>query len=311
MDNAGPATLTDDDFPALFRAADRAARVAQRRYLWLRRADLASLVAAALLGATGHQIAQRLGLDDARAVLTVSSAIFMSFALFLTGVMRQVRYERTWYDARAIAESVKTRAWRYMTRSEPYGDDFASAADRTFIDDLSAILAERKGSSVVLAGDWGAEEQITDRMRAVRGLDAQARKAFYLSQRVDDQRKWYSGKAVANGKSEDRWLLATMVSQVLAIIWVILAVRDFGLPRDITGLTGVFPALAAVSVAWTQLKQHQVLAQSYGLAAQELALIKEQARYIGAEDELASYVADAENAISREHTLWVARRNRA
>lgn len=48
---------------------------------------------------------------------------------------------------------------------------------------------------------------------------------------------------------------------------------------------------------------------SYGLASQELGMIAEQVEYISDPEELSAFILDAENAISREHTLWIARRD--
>jgi hypothetical protein len=60
-------------------------------------------------------------------------------------------------------------------------------------------------------------------------------------------------------------------------------------------------------MTWTQLKKNDQLAQSYGLAAQELLLISGQAIEIKTNEELSAYVVNSENAISREHTMWLAR----
>ena len=85
-------------------------------------------------------------------------------------------------------------------------------------------------------------------------------------------------------------------------------------------LTGAFSAVAAASMAWLQMKRYQDLAQAYALVAHELGLIEvqaedvrrlieTQAQRVHREEHLASFVANAENAISREHTMWVARRD--
>ena len=73
--------------------------------------------------------------------------------------------------------------------------------------------------------------------------------------------------------------------------------------------SAIFAAAAASAIAWLQLKRHQELTNSYGLAAQELGLIAEQSRGITEPEKLSAFILDAENAISREHTLWKARRD--
>jgi len=76
-------------------------------------------------------------------------------------------------------------------------------------------------------------------------------------------------------------------------------------------LTGLFAAMANAFVAWPQVKQHESVAQAYAIATMDLGLIQEQGARIEGDAQLAAFVADAENAISREHTLWVARRDKS
>ena len=78
--------------------------------------------------------------------------------------------------------------------------------------------------------------------------------------------------------------------------------------RVLPNLFGVIPAATAAVGTWLQLKQHQMLAQSYSVAAKELEMIAEKFPPLQnrPDDETAwaNFVNDAEAAISREHTLW-------
>ena len=73
---------------------------------------------------------------------------------------------------------------------------------------------------------------------------------------------------------------------------------------------GLFTSIASALIAWLQIKQHKEQAQSYSIAELELGFIQQEAQYIADDLALSDFVGDAENAISREHTLWVARRDR-
>ena len=57
-------------------------------------------------------------------------------------------------------------------------------------------------------------------------------------------------------------------------------------------------------MAWIEAKQHRNLATAYGIASQELASIASELPTLNSEDGWADFVAKAEEAISREHTLW-------
>lgn len=69
-------------------------------------------------------------------------------------------------------------------------------------------------------------------------------------------------------------------------------------------------AAAAVAVlSWMQVKRFQELSTSYNLAAHEIGIIKGELQNINDEPHFATFVGDAENAFSREHTQWQARRD--
>jgi hypothetical protein len=76
------------------------------------------------------------------------------------------------------------------------------------------------------------------------------------------------------------------------------------------GAVGVLTSLCASLLAWMQVKQYQELSQSYAIAAQELGLISALAKHSQSEADFSAFVADAETAMSREHTLWTARRDK-
>ena len=66
-------------------------------------------------------------------------------------------------------------------------------------------------------------------------------------------------------------------------------------------------AAAGAATAWTQTRQHVVLEASYADAAIDLANARERLEREMTEDEWAEEVGTAEEAISREHTMWIAR----
>jgi len=80
-------------------------------------------------------------------------------------------------------------------------------------------------------------------------------------------------------------------------------------PQSPLDYAAVLSAAGAALISWTQVKKYQELAQSYDVTAQELGMVAEQLRHIGDEPRFSTFVSEAESAISREHTLWVARRS--
>jgi hypothetical protein len=73
-------------------------------------------------------------------------------------------------------------------------------------------------------------------------------------------------------------------------------------------LLGIASTAAASALAWVQTRDSQNLAEAYRAAANELTLIGGLEPPTEAEA-WSRYVSEGERAISREHTLWRARRS--
>ncbi len=73
-------------------------------------------------------------------------------------------------------------------------------------------------------------------------------------------------------------------------------------------LIGPLAAISAGATAWTQLSRHNELAKSHGLAAHELLLLQARLALGETTDTFRQGVEETESAISREHTMWMAKR---
>ena len=262
--------------------------------------DLTLTVVAALAGAASIEG------QKAKLGLAIVSGLLMFAAILVSSTLKGSSFVRDWYDGRAVAESVKTTTWRYVMGAEPFGlADPVVEVEKRFLDRLSATLNETVGLAKSLASDALTGPPITEAMKELRGKSLMERKLVYVDERVSNQQAWYAKKAKINQDRQGQWFSAVIAAQCFAMIWAfaMVAVPDLKL-----NLTGVFAALAAAFLAWLQLKQHQTLAESYTLAAVELGNIKSLAAHIQDEIEFTQYVIDAEMAMSREHTMWIARR---
>jgi hypothetical protein len=297
-------TFAQDDYPAVFLAANHASANAQERYLHLTKGTLILLV----LGGGFAAAAPLSALSSVRPALAISSALLLAASLMVTLYLRARKPEQLWYGGRAVAESAKSMAWRYMTRAAPYQTDAADPpTDRRFVFDLESIVKERKQLAFGFGGEFDQQPQISDHMRAVRRSELTVRCQLYLEERIRDQRTWYGGQAKKNREAETRYSYAILAIQLTAVL---AAIALIAWPASEIRLTGLFVSIASAFIAWIQLKQHKELAQSYSIAELELGFIEERARHLNNEEELSNFVSDAENAISREHTLWIARRDR-
>jgi hypothetical protein len=293
--------LTGENFPAAFRAADHGAIQKKRNHLWASRLDLLLILAGAV--STSWAIESAGG----RLVLAIAGALSLGLGLLISVYMKISDAEKAWFGYRAVAESIKTMAWRYMTQTSPYGHSLSpKEADGIFTEQMGQVLRMPRIQHAILAAEEATSDQITPRMREIREMPTAMRKLLYMRERVKDEQVWYASKAKANARKGSRMLIATILCQGLAMGAAILLVRW---PEFNFNFASVFSAAAAAIIAWQELKRNQELAYAYGQAAHELGLIMARERHVETDDELSLFVSDAENAISREHTMWLARRD--
>tara|TARA_R110000824_G_scaffold129584_4_gene291062 strand:- start:5449 stop:6324 length:876 start_codon:yes stop_codon:yes gene_type:complete len=289
--------MNDNDYPALYCATNKASIDAQKQYLNFIRAYSVLLTFAAGLGVYG--------IDEK--VSAIFAALLVIGSIFLSVIMLLRRGEDTWYRARSVAESVKTSSWRFMMRCEPYIDsnDVREVKSR-FRSRLKNILNEHKDLAEHLGGTVSEQEQITERMCEVRALTWQQRVSFYRTHRIDEQRTWYANKSAWNRKSGKLWFSILIGCQAIAVLFLVLRVAypSWGYwPADI------FVVAAGSSLTWMQVKRFRELSAAYGLTAHEVGVIRGELEQIDSEVKLSEFIADSENAFSREHTQWLARKD--
>jgi hypothetical protein len=280
---------------------DTVAMKVQKRFLSLLAVDLGALLAAAIVSSLAVSPQDHLVAQSATAALFATS-------LVVTLVLALKSYARSWFRGRARAESIKTLAWRYMTCAPPYASALGqSDADAHFANDLRRILEEGRDVPLGPAAEVSATAQITASMREARDSSWERRKVAYLAHRVENQQRWYGENAAWNEKKGNRWFVGMIVAEAIALLSAIVQIVEPAFPVN---LNGALAAAVAACMAWMQAKDFQELAQAYAFAAHDLGLIATQGGHINGDHELARFVVSAEGAISREHTLWVAKRDR-
>ncbi|MCW8830574.1 MAG: DUF4231 domain-containing protein [Gammaproteobacteria bacterium] len=289
-------TIGDEQMPGLYQASNKASIDSQYVYYISLLVYLILLVVAAVVSYSSA---------DSK-VGTFLSALLFLITLGILIFLRVKRPDDTWYNGRAVAESVKTRAWRWMMRAEPYLDiDRIEIARKEFISDLKQILNQNRSIAGSLGHDEYLKEPISDEMLKIRLMAVSDRLAVYLNDRVNNQSIWYSKKSIFNKKRALLLFWASVVLHLLAFIMLLLRVQTptLNLPVEVVATA------AAAILTWLQAKKHNELASSYSLAAHEIVLIKGEAVDISTEEYLSDYVVNTEAAFSREHTQWVARKS--
>lgn len=286
-------TLTETDLPGAWKNADNESKRGQELTLWL----TGIKIGGGLASAVGGVFSWHLGHLDLAAWLILGGFVAAFICeLFVLGL----KPERTWYEGRAVAESIKTLAWRYAVCADPFPKRMTSSeAESKFRQRVSSITNQMSDRIIFDHSD----SVITSGMRTLRKLSFTERRDAYIQGRTLEQQQWYSKKARANQqRATVSWMLLTLV-EVTAI--VLAAGHVFG--KWNINFAGLLADIISAVTAWVAVKQFSPLASAYSVATKELGIQASKLETVN-ETDWPIVAADAEEAISREHTTWLASR---
>jgi len=294
--------MKDTDFPNYFRAGDKASLIAQSTYINYVKWDLSLMVVAAALSIYNYHE------ENSKTIIYVISGILLLVATILSLVIKNKQYEDVWYRGRALAESCKTLTWRYITCSEYFEKTLTPLeAKKRFTERITEIKNEFSDLNKELSAILLALPIISDEMKLIRDSALENRKQYYLLHRIENQINWYKDKAEKNKSKYERWFWAVIVAQILALLSIGYLIK---FPNCDFNFVGLFSTLSACFFSWLQLKKYQENKEAYTTATSELNLIKQEAEEITSEETFSKFVLDSENAMSREHTMWLAQKRK-
>lgn len=288
--------MSDLNYPGLYIAADQASNDAQRNELLCYKINASLLVVGASLALV----------STVTTPIAILSAVFFIASLGSYLYSQHKDFKGRWYQARALAESIKTSTWRLVMGADPFSSQDTNENICKYRQLLSELLKENSVLGDLLANDAALEEQLPANLAALIEKPYSEKRDFYLNNRINEQKTWYAKKAKDNRTKAFHYLLAIAGAYLVAI--VLLLVR-IGYP-DLSLLPiDVFAVIASSLIGWKQLRRFDELSSSYGLTAHEVGIIGSRFSEVSSPDELSDFVSDAENAFSREHTQWAARRD--
>lgn len=204
-------------FPALYQAADKASLDAQAQYYLALRSYLFLLVVAAFVSFYW---------TNAPYGALISAALFLVTLGILIWLKVQ-KPEDTWYNGRAVAESVKTRTWRWMMKAEPYENNVPDEQiQKEFLTDLKAILAQNRSLSSSLEWTPSLGEAISEDMKTIRKLSLRERLDVYKKERIDEQSIWYSKKSQFNKKRARQWFVVSIFLHSTAVLMLLYRIKE-------------------------------------------------------------------------------------
>ncbi|OAB26027.1 Protein of unknown function [Flavobacterium fryxellicola] len=294
--------MKDKDFPNFFRAGDKASLVAQSTYVNYVKWDLSLMIIASALTIYNYQEA------NSKTIIYVISGILLLIATILSLVIKNKQYEDIWYRGRALAESCKTLTWRYITCSEYFENDLnSSEAKKRFRERITEVKNEFSDLNKELSAKLLALPIISEEMNVIREYSLEMRKQYYLKHRINNQIDWYQNKADKSKSKYEGWFWAVIIAQILGLISIGYLIK---FPNCSFNFVGLFSTLSASFFSWLQLKKYQENKEAYTTATSELNLIKQVGEEINSEESFSKFVLDSENAMSREHTMWLAQKRK-
>lgn len=281
-------------YPEMHKLADDASNRAQSVYLWLNIVQIILLCAAALISGVNP-----LRADNQREVaVLVCVVMFVSLGVWMA--LQVGRFEVRWFKCRAFAENSKSVVWKYVM-AEPYGCEPKELLFLKEWQSLKERLPELQREFAIAASSI---DLVTPWMREISALPIKDKADCYRRLRLNDQLKWYAGNSAKNRARQSAWFWTIFALQ--CVIIAIACIQAYLLWK--VNLVGFTVSAVAGMLAWTQTKRFSDLATTYAIAAEDLTEIATKYSIVETQDMLNAMVGDVEDAVSREHSMWLARR---
>ncbi len=228
---------------------------------------------------------------------------------FILGVVIQSLYafahlDRRWFACRSAAESINSLSWLFAIGAGAFQDN-GETSGAAFQSTLAEVEGELRRSGGVVVPEIQAGMEIPNVMREIRALVWTRKREIYLSERIDDQIAWYQANSKRNLHRSRLVFVMVIIVQLAGSTFSIYSVNA-GL--DGAAVLGLLATLVASLIGWSQAKQYSELVEPYHVASIELTQLRNLLVKSSSEQDFLIRVSEAELAISREHTSWLARR---
>lgn len=289
----------DSFYPNAFHSADRLATSTKARFFLFLKIRLLCLFLAALSAGVGS-----FQFEYSRWI-AIAGLIFFCGAFVSSLFSTFIKFETKWYLSRSLAESIKSICWKYAVFGEPYGDKHGSSGNDSsqYISDMKAIIKQSIQQGLVLP--TVDQVWVTTEMQKLRNSDLTIRLERYREDRIANQFAWYESSAKLNLLRDKQFSMASLCILLLALAYTTFAIAN----SSVIGFTGALSSGVAILTAWSQAQQFRSLAAAYSNTAVDISFARQSGASIKKQSEFESFVSDTENAISREHTVWRARRD--
>lgn len=278
---------------------NKSAMIAQKYYFLLITCELIQLVIVALLS-----LIISLYYDEKVSTIGFS----MIFVIFIVGIIFQLFYNkkqfaRKWFEFRAVAESIKSLAWQYAMGCGDFCDE--NGAEKLFLKQIKEIKERCEVNPYPKTVSSDGVNEIKDTMKIIIKMEWQEKKETYIKERINNQITWYTNKSKTNknySNISDVFIILLQVVSIVACIYLLYNHVN-GAP-----ILALLATIITSIIGWSQSKQYAELVEPYLNTARELSEIRQEMKLAKEETEFRSLVLNAEQAISREHTMWLVNR---
>jgi hypothetical protein len=214
-------------------------------------------------------------------------------------------YINGWQSSRFLAETILSNAWLFVWKSKPF-DLNEEESENIFRE----IIRKLKNEINVQDFDWLyvdqkgriSIEEPSNLMITLRNSNIDSKKYNYVQTRLKNQICWYSEKASFNKMRSTQCFWAGLLLMGTGAILTVLIIAKW-LP-DLSYL-GFFTTASASVFSWSQAERYDKLKITYDLSAYELREFEQKINRMSNEDELVELIENIENVISREHKIWL------
>lgn len=280
-------------YPDVYYSCEKASSDNQRKFLVSRGVEFVLLILAAGLGEIPRSSFHGAG--------PVAAFGLFLLALIIRSSGVGDTAEKRWYDARAASESIKSAAWQFAVKCKPY-DSGDSDAKGLLVDLLKNVL--KRVPKLEVNQSRGTNAVVSQEMSEIRSQKLEDRIAKYKEERVEDQITWYKTKAKINKTRAKIWRVALIMLESVAVILGFIRVLG---AFDVNWV-GILATAAAGVAAWQQTRNFTFLSESYSVTTLELSFVLDTFLNVTDENGWSDAARDAESAFSREHGLWLVRR---
>lgn len=289
--------MEDKNLPACYNIANKKSLKAQSLYKSLIWIMLSVMLISTILSAIDDNISKAwISFNKLNGLILLIPAVASTIFYFVSP-------EKNWYIGRAVAESVKTLSWRYMMRSQPFQNDDKESR-KEFVKRIEQVVTGARKDNFLIESFSADDNEITPKMDEMRSLTFLERKENYAKFRIDDQIVWYQNKNRFNKRMGRLCTFLTVFSQLVAAVYLLFFIDKF----KAINLTEIFVFIAASIISLTEMNKYKELHYSYSFTEMELRMIRSKFGAISDDKELDEFVGESEQAISREHITWLARR---